>query len=106
MDARSNTISRPSGAVDREKEMVRLANTGTVQSEDRTLALGDGWEKSKMKKKRSGIKLDVATITTSGPTKLPNDGYREQKQGMQQRLAIDTRSRLNDSHGCRYELYS
>lgn len=101
MDARSNTNSRPSGAVDREKEMVRLANTGTVQSEDRTLALGDGWEKSKMKKKRSGIKLDVATITTSGPTKLPNDGYREQKQGMQQRLAIDTRSRLNDSHGCR-----
>ncbi|XP_060961109.1 uncharacterized protein LOC133031642 isoform X1 [Cannabis sativa] len=105
MDGRSNTLLRPSGVVDRDREMLRLANSGAVQGEDRTLSIGvDGWDKSKMKKKRSGIKPDVSPSTVS--TK-PNDGYRETKQGMQQRPITDARSRLNiESHGFRPGLNS
>lgn len=101
MDMRSNNLVRPSGGVDRDREMLRLANSGAVQGEDRTLSIGsDGWEKTKMKKKRSGIKPDVSPSTI--PTK-PNDGYRDSKQGMQQRPGAEARSRLNnDSHGFRY----
>ncbi|KAL5572427.1 hypothetical protein UlMin_022024 [Ulmus minor] len=100
MDGRNNAIARPSGTVERDREMLRLSNNGAVQGEDRTLSIGvDGWEKSKMKKKRSGIKPDVSPSTL--PTKQI-DGYRESKQGMQQRSVTDARSRLNnDSHGFR-----
>lgn len=100
MDARTNALARPSGAVDRDREILRLSNGGAVQGEDRTLSIGvDGWEKSKMKKKRSGIKPDISPSIVSAK---PNDGYREPKQGMQQRLVTDARSRLNnDSHGFR-----
>lgn len=103
MDVQSNAHVRLSGAIDREREMQRLANSGAVQAEDRTLPIGvDGWEKSKMKKKRSGIKPDVSPSTVS--TK-PIDGYRDAKQGIQQRPVADARSRLsNESHGFRYDL--
>ncbi|XP_050364819.1 uncharacterized protein LOC126783391 isoform X2 [Argentina anserina] len=99
MDVRSNTLVRPSGVVEREREIMRLASSGAVQGEERSLAIGvDGWEKSKMKKKRSGIKPDVSPMATGKPI----DGYREAKQGMQQRPVNDVRSRLqNDSHGFR-----
>ncbi|CAK7352546.1 unnamed protein product [Dovyalis caffra] len=95
-----NALVRPSGAVDRDREMLRLANSGGVQGEDRSLSIGvDGWEKTKMKKKRSGIKPDVSSSVVS--TK-PADGYREPKQGVLQRPVSDARSRLNiDSHGFR-----
>ncbi|CAB4318576.1 unnamed protein product [Prunus armeniaca] len=100
MDVRSNALVRPSGAVDRDREMLRLASSGAVQGEDRNLSIGvDGWEKSKMKKKRSGIKPDASPSMVSGK---PIDGFRETKQGMQQRPVSDARSRLNsDSHGFR-----
>lgn len=87
-----------SGPTAREKELPKLANGGSVQSDDRTLPIGDGWEKSKMKKKRSIIKLDSAAVSTK-----PLDGYREPKQGIQQRSFNNARPRLNsDSHGPRY----
>ncbi|KAH1100820.1 hypothetical protein AAZX31_13G089600 [Glycine max] len=100
MDVRTNSLVRPSGTVDRDKEKLRIANNGVVQSEERTLPIGgDGWEKSKMKKKRSCIKLDVSPSTTL--TK-PVNTFQETKQGMQQRLATDSRSKLtNDSHSFR-----
>ncbi|XP_062147927.1 uncharacterized protein LOC133856895 isoform X1 [Alnus glutinosa] len=100
MDVRSNALVRPSGVVDRDREMLRIANGGAVQAEDRTLPIGgDGWEKSKMKKKRSGIKPDVSPSTLSNKQ---IDGYREPKQGIQQRPVTDARSRLsNESHGFR-----
>ncbi|XP_021637956.2 uncharacterized protein LOC110633597 isoform X2 [Hevea brasiliensis] len=96
----SNSLVRPSGTIDRDREMLRLANGGVVQGDDRTLSIGvDGWEKTKMKKKRSVIKPDVSPSLV--PTKL-TDGYREPKQGMQQRPVTEARSRLNsDSHGFR-----
>jgi hypothetical protein len=101
MDVQGNALVRPSGTVDRDREMLRLANSGAVQGEDRSLSIGvDGWEKTKMKKKRSGIKPDVASNMVS--TK-PSDGYRESKQGALQRPGTDARSRLNiDSHVFRY----
>ncbi|KAK6941351.1 hypothetical protein RJ641_026728, partial [Dillenia turbinata] len=99
MDVRSNALARPSGAVDRERELVKAANSSTVQSEDRSLPVGvDGWEKSKMKKKRSRIKPDVSPSLASVKS---DDGIREHKLGIAQRVAPDARSRLSDSHGLR-----
>ncbi|KAK7388223.1 hypothetical protein VNO78_23033 [Psophocarpus tetragonolobus] len=100
MDVRTNSLVRPSGTVDRDKEKLRIANNGVVQSEERTLPIGgDGWEKSKMKKKRSCIKLDGSPSTTL--TK-PVNTFQETKQGMQQRHGTDSRSKLsNDSHSFR-----
>ncbi|XP_012450104.1 uncharacterized protein LOC105773044 isoform X1 [Gossypium raimondii] len=99
MDMRNNALVRQPGNADRDKEMLRVSNSGSVQGEDRTLSGSvDGWEKTKMKKKRSGIKPDVCPSMVS--TKL--EGYRESKQGIQQRAVSDARSRLsNDSHGFR-----
>ncbi|KAJ6746480.1 hypothetical protein OIU74_029034 [Salix koriyanagi] len=105
VDVRGNALVRPSGTVDRDREMPRLANSGAVQGEDRSLSIGvDGWEKTKMKKKRSGIKPEVASNVVSAK---PSDGYRESKQGVQQRPVTDARSRLNiDSHGFRPGVYN
>ncbi|XP_059633157.1 uncharacterized protein LOC132275956 [Cornus florida] len=98
-DTRAITPARASGSMDRDREILRHPNSGAIQGEDRTLTIGvDGWERSKMKKKRSGIKPDVSP---SRMTSKPVDGYREPKQGMQPRLFTDARSRLNDSHGFR-----
>ncbi|XP_061359731.1 uncharacterized protein LOC133303773 isoform X2 [Gastrolobium bilobum] len=100
MDVRPNSSVRPSGTVDKDKEMLRISNSGAVQGEERVLPIGvDGWEKSKMKKKRSGTKPDGSP--SSALTK-PVNIFQETKQGMQQRLATDARSKLsNDSHAFR-----
>ncbi|XP_057506435.1 uncharacterized protein LOC130789630 isoform X1 [Actinidia eriantha] len=98
-DVRANTPARPSGNMDRDREVLRLSNSGAAQGEERTLSIGvDGWEKLKMKKKRSGIKPDVSPSTV---VTKPADGHREPRQGMQPRLLADARSRLNDTHGFR-----
>ncbi|XP_010262016.1 PREDICTED: uncharacterized protein LOC104600644 isoform X2 [Nelumbo nucifera] len=97
----ANALSVPSGVMDRDREMVRVANSGAVQSEekDRALSIGmDGWERSKMKKKRSGIKSDVSSSTMST---RPLEGDRESKRAMQQRHGTDARSRMNIAHGFR-----
>ncbi|XP_039023877.1 uncharacterized protein LOC120156651 isoform X1 [Hibiscus syriacus] len=99
MDMRNNALVRQPGNADRYKEMLRVPNSGSVQGEDQTLSGSvDGWEKTKMKKKRSGIKADASPSMVS--TKL--EGHRESKLGIQQRAVSDTRSRLNnDAHGFR-----
>lgn len=98
-DARTNTPARPSVNMDRDREVLRLPHSGAAQVEERALPTSvDGWEKTKMKKKRSGIKPDVSPSTVSPK---PSDGYREPRQGMQPRLLADARLRLNDSHGFR-----
>ncbi|XP_024004596.1 uncharacterized protein LOC18031123 isoform X2 [Eutrema salsugineum] len=99
MDVRSNAIVRQSAAVDRDKDTVRLANHTAVHGEDRSSIGIDGWEKSKMKKKRSGIKTD-------GPSSMASnkavDGFRDLKQGIL-KSAGDSRSRLNgDSNMLRH----
>ncbi|OVA08397.1 hypothetical protein BVC80_209g129 [Macleaya cordata] len=101
MDVRGNALGRPPGAMDRDKEMFGIANGGSVQSEekDQALPIGiDGWEKSKMRKKRSGIKSDVSI---NGVSIRSPDGDRECKREIQQRLGIDARSRLSNVHGFR-----
>lgn len=88
-----------SGNSDRDKEGSRLPSNSATQVEDRTLPMGiDGWEKSKMKKKRTGIKADAAPSAIS---LKPIDGYREPKQGLQPKHLSDSRPRLNDSYGFR-----
>lgn len=99
-DMRNNALVRPPGALDRDKELPRIANSAAVQCEDRNLPIGaDGWEKSKMKKKRSGKKHDVSpSILITKPI----EGYRDSKQGMQHRPVGGARLRVNnDSHGFR-----
>ncbi|KAE9609903.1 hypothetical protein Lalb_Chr07g0180961 [Lupinus albus] len=100
MDGQTNSLVRSSGTVDRDKEVLRIFNSGAVQGEERTLPVGgDGWEKSKMKKKRSCIKLDGSPSTTL--TKLVST-FPETKQRIQQRVVTDARSKLNnDSHSSR-----
>ncbi|KAL1805221.1 hypothetical protein ACET3Z_028289 [Daucus carota] len=99
IDVRPNTPARTSGNADRDKEGSRLPNNSVTQVEDRTLPIGvDIWEKSKMKKKRSGIKADAAP---SSIALKPNDGYREPRQGLQPKHLSESRSRLNDSNGLR-----
>ncbi|CAN1799343.1 hypothetical protein LINPERHAP1_LOCUS22077 [Linum perenne] len=100
VDVRSNALLRTSGTADKDREAPKLAMNGTVQVDERTLSIGvDGWEKTKMKKKRSGIKPDVSLSSVS--TK-PSDLYRDPKQGLQQRAVSDGRSRLNgEGHGFR-----
>ncbi|KAL3535574.1 hypothetical protein ACH5RR_004035 [Cinchona calisaya] len=94
VDARANTLARSSGIADRDREVLKIPSSSAVQSEDRPPPLGvDGWEKLKMKKKRSGIKSDVAANSAAAK---PIDVSRDAKQGP--RLLT---SRLSESHGFR-----
>ncbi|KAF8048959.1 hypothetical protein N665_2344s0002 [Sinapis alba] len=88
MDVRSNSIVRQSA----DKEIMRLANRSAVQGEDRTSLGIDGWEKSKMKKKRSCIKTDCHPNLALSKVV---DGYRDLKQGTQQNSMGESRTRLN-----------
>ncbi|XP_076918789.1 uncharacterized protein LOC143579335 isoform X2 [Bidens hawaiensis] len=95
VEARPNTPARSSGNMDREKETLRLSNNNASQNEDRSLPIvAEGWEKPKMKKKRTVIKPDTASSPSLMSTKA-NDGYRESKQGMHPRHVPDAMSRLN-----------
>ncbi|KAL3830004.1 hypothetical protein ACJIZ3_018806 [Penstemon smallii] len=99
MDVQANTPARPSGTMEKDRDVVRLSNGGVVQGEDRALSIVvDGWEKSKMKKKRTGIKQDIAASST---VTKPVDGYRESKQGMQPGFPTEPRPRLTVSHSFR-----
>ncbi|KAI9112624.1 hypothetical protein K1719_016547 [Acacia pycnantha] len=86
MDVRTSSHVRPSGTVERDKDMLRLASSSAVQGEERALPLGgDGWEKSRMKKKRSCIKPDGSP---SAALTKPIDAFQESKQGIHQRLGV------------------
>lgn len=99
MDVRPSTPARTSGTADRDKEGLRFSSNSVGQTEDQTLAIGgDGWEKSKMKKKRSVIKAEMAP---SSPATKAVDGYREPKQGVLPRLLSDGRPRSSDSYAYR-----
>ncbi|CAA3008371.1 Hypothetical predicted protein [Olea europaea subsp. europaea] len=99
VDPRANTPARPTGVVDKDREILRFPNSAVINGEDRTSSLTiDGWEKSKMKKKRTGIKTDA---TASSTVMKPAGSYRESKQIMQPRLPTDARSRMNDSYSFR-----
>ncbi|CAN4096749.1 unnamed protein product [Withania somnifera] len=93
-DVRANTPTRTAGTIDRDRESLRFPNGSTIQGEDHTPSVAvEGWEKLRMKKKRSGIKTDA----TSSMMAKPIDGPREPKQGVQPRLPSDSRSRFTDT---------
>ncbi|MCE3050132.1 hypothetical protein HAX54_046518 [Datura stramonium] len=97
-DVRTNTPTRSAGNIDRDRELLRFPNGSTIQGEDHIPSVAvEGWEKSRMKKKRSGIKPD----TTSSMMAKSIEGHREPKQGVQPRLPSDSRSRFTDIHGFR-----
>nr|XP_029123956.1 uncharacterized protein LOC105057117 isoform X3 [Elaeis guineensis] len=101
MDVRAHGIARPSAPMNKDRDASILVNDGMALSEEKgqELATGvDGWEKSKMKKKRSVIKSDVSA--SAALTRLP-DADREPKRGMQQKFGTDARPRVNNAHGFR-----
>ncbi|KAG0458593.1 hypothetical protein HPP92_023750 [Vanilla planifolia] len=93
MDAQGSGVARTSGPLERDKDMFKPINSSAVQVEenDRVFSnVADGWERSKMRKKRSVIKSDAST--SSGLIKSQGVD-RETKRGMQQKLGIDARPR-------------
>lgn len=100
MDARANSIARPSGSIDRDRDLFKPASGGATLPEEkgRPLATAVDWDKSKMKKKRSVMKSDAP-----GNALLvrPHDGDQELKRGMQQKLMTEARPRINNAHGFR-----
>lgn len=96
MDARTTSLSRGLGLIDRSSDPGKLTNGGPVVPEEKGRGLAtsiDGWEKPKIKKKRSAIKVDVSSAGTSRTT----DVDREQKQGTQHKFSSDARARMGSS---------
>ncbi|KAL0333744.1 UNVERIFIED_CONTAM: hypothetical protein Sangu_1530600 [Sesamum angustifolium] len=99
VDARASTPARPPGTMDKGSDVIKVSNSSAVQGVDRTLSVSlDGWENSRMKKKRTGIKANAAPSSVA--TK-PVGGDREAKQSMQPRVTSKARSRLTDAYGFR-----
>lgn len=100
LEGRPNNLSRPSIMTDRERDLFRPGNAASQsEDKDRTLPAGsEGWEKTKLKGRRSGIKSDVSLSTVANRTL---DSERDHKRGIQQRPNIDNRSRPSEGHGYR-----
>ncbi|XP_042002360.1 uncharacterized protein LOC121751632 isoform X1 [Salvia splendens] len=99
MDARANNLARPPGDVDKDRDAVRIPSSNSVQGEDRTLSIAvEGWENSKMKKKRTRIKIDNGSSSMRAKAV---DGYREPKQGTHPHQIPEARSRVADAYGFR-----
>ncbi|PWA69821.1 hypothetical protein CTI12_AA281010 [Artemisia annua] len=101
VDVRPNTPARSSVSVEKDREALRGHTSNGSHGEDRASPIvADGWEKAKMKKKRSVIKADAASSPSSVSSKS-NDGYRETKQGIYPRNLPNSRSRPSDTLGSR-----
>ncbi|XP_062181197.1 uncharacterized protein LOC133885493 [Phragmites australis] len=96
MDARTAGPSRGPGPVDRISDPGKATNGGSAIPEEKIRGLAtsiDGWEKPKMKKKRSAIKADMSLAGASRTA----DVDRESKQGMQHKFSNDGRARMASS---------
>jgi hypothetical protein len=104
MDARTAGPSRGSGPIDRISDPGKATNGNSAVPEEKTRGLAtsiDGWEKPKMKKKRtSAIKADMSLAGVSRSV----DVDRESKQGMQHKFSSDGRARLASSPSFRLEI--
>ncbi|XP_011078031.1 uncharacterized protein LOC105161884 isoform X1 [Sesamum indicum] len=99
VDARAGTPARLPGTMDKGSDVIKVSNSSAVQGLDRTLSVPlDGWENSRLKKKRTGIKPNAAPSSVA--TK-PFGGDREAKQAMQPQVSSKARSRLTDAYGFR-----
>ncbi|WVZ98092.1 hypothetical protein U9M48_043571 [Paspalum notatum var. saurae] len=96
MDARTAVPSRGPGPIDRISDPGKATNGSPVVPEEKIRGLAtsiDGWEKPKMKKKRSAIKADMSVTGVS----RTGDVDRESKQGMQHKFNNDGRVRMTSS---------
>jgi len=103
MDARTAGPSRGPGPVDRISDPGKATNGSSAVSEEKIRGLAtsiDGWEKPKMKKKRSAIKADMSLAGVSRSA----DVDRESKQGMQHKFSSDGRARMASSPSFRSEI--
>ncbi|GJY19265.1 hypothetical protein Tco_0390756, partial [Tanacetum coccineum] len=99
VDVRPNAPAISSVSVDKDREALSGPTSNSVQGEDRALPIvADGWKNAKMKRKRSVIKGDAASSTSSVSSKS-NDGYRGPKQGIYPRNLPDYMSRPTDTFG-------
>ncbi|KAG8085256.1 hypothetical protein GUJ93_ZPchr0010g9083 [Zizania palustris] len=96
MDVRTTGLSRGLGSIDRISDTGKVTGGGPAVPEEKNRGLTtsiDGWEKPKMKKKRSAIKAD---ISLTGPSRTV-EVDREQKQGMQHKFNNDAREKMSNS---------
>jgi len=102
MDARTAGPSRGPGPTDRISDPGKATNGSSAVPEEKIRGLAttiDGWEKPKMKKKRSA-KADMSLAGVSRTV----DVDRESKQGMQYKFSNDGRARLTSSPSFRLEI--
>ncbi|XP_020583198.1 uncharacterized protein LOC110026560 [Phalaenopsis equestris] len=96
----TNGTARASSLLERDKDAVKFISGSTthlVENDGAFSPVADGWERSKLKKKRSAIKSD-----TSGSRLSRSQGAeREAKRGMQHKLGIDARPRISHAHSFR-----
>ncbi|KAK3135834.1 hypothetical protein QOZ80_5BG0423990 [Eleusine coracana subsp. coracana] len=95
MDARTTGPSRGPGPIDRISDPGKATNSGSAVPEEKIRGLAtsiDGWEKPKMKKKRSAIKADMSSAGSSRAA----DTDQELKQG-QHKFNNDGRARMASS---------
>ncbi|KAL6630973.1 hypothetical protein ACP70R_028313 [Stipagrostis hirtigluma subsp. patula] len=96
MDARSTGPSRGQGPIDRSSDPSKATIGGSAVPEEKIRGLAttiDGWEKPKMKKKRSAIKTDMSSAAASRTA----DVDRESKQSLQHKFSNDGRPRMASS---------
>lgn len=102
MDARTAGPSRGPGPTDRISDPGKATNGSSAVPEEKIRGLAttiDGWEKPKLKKKRSA-KADMSLAGVSRTV----DVDRESKQGMQHKFSNDSRARLTSSPSFRLEI--
>jgi hypothetical protein len=103
MDARTTGPSRGPGPIDRIADPGKATNGGSAVPEEKIRGLAtsiDGWEKPKMKKKRSAITADMSS---TGASRIA-DTEREMKQG-QHKFNNDGRARMTSSPSFRSETW-
>lgn len=91
------------GPIDRISDPGKATNGSSAAPEEKIRGLAtsiDGWEKPKMKKKRSAIKADMSLAGVSRSV----DVDRDSKQGMQHKFSSDGRARLASSPSFRSEI--
>ncbi|KAL3701802.1 hypothetical protein R1sor_019824 [Riccia sorocarpa] len=94
---------RPSVLTERDRDASRPSSSSlTSPSEEKERSAvppSEGWEKSKMKGRRSGIKLDASVASLANGA---SEGDREHKwSGQQHRVNAESRSRPSEGHGFR-----
>lgn len=97
-------MQRSFNVQDRERDSSKPSSSLTSPAEDKErvpLASSEGWEKTKMKGRRSAtIKAETHVVSVANGS---TDGEREHKGNAQhQRPNVESRSRPSEGHGYRY----